>query len=124
MRENLVSKINLIEAKAMRYARPVSMATSTVMASVFGCIACAEGEPSELMTAIIKIMAALVIALAVILLVMGIIHYASAHSEGDGPAKSKAVGQLAAAVMLITVSIILTSNAEKLAGFISADVEI
>lgn len=79
-------------------------------------------EATELFELIIKIIANLIIALGAILGIMGLVHYASAHSEGDGPAKNKAMGQIAAAVMLVALSILLKATASQFAGLISTSI--
>lgn len=82
----------------------------------------ADADAAGLMETIIKILASLVTVLAVILAAVGLIHYAQAYSEGDGPAKQKAIGQIAAAGMLIALALILQSKAGELVKFISTDI--
>ena len=60
------------------------------------------------MTALINVVAKAAIAFGIFLSVMGAIHYASANSEGDGPAKHKAVAQIASGVMVIIVAIAIS----------------
>ena len=79
-------------------------------------------QATELFELIIKIIANLIIALGAILGIMGLVHYASAHSEGDGPAKNKAMGQIAAAIMLVALSILLKATASQFAGLISTSI--
>mgnify|MGYP000775341153 len=38
---------------------------------------------------------------------MGIIHYAGANSDGDGPAKKKATNEIAGGGMVIAVAVVL-----------------
>lgn len=90
--------------------------TGSMLLTQFACADAAE----ELLSQIINILGTLILGLAVLLAIMGLIHYATAHSEGDGPAKHKAIGQLAAAVMLIVLSIVLKGEAgSNLAKIIS-----
>lgn len=42
-----------------------------------------------------------------VFLVMGIIHYAAANSDGDGPAKKKATNEIAGGGMVIAVAVVL-----------------
>lgn len=49
-------------------------------------------------------------ALGVVLAIFGIIHYASANSEGDGPAKHKAVMQIASGGMVLLIGAILIAG--------------
>lgn len=79
----------------------------------------AEAGAEDLMKLIVKIIANLIIILGALLAIMGIIHFASAQSEGDGPAKTKAIGQIAAGVMLAVLSMILKSNADTFASYVS-----
>ncbi len=71
-----------------------------------------------LLETIIGILCVLVTVLGAVFSLMGIIHYASANSEGDGPAKSKAIAQIASGIMLIVLSVALKGNAEKFANLI------
>lgn len=82
----------------------------------------AEADAKGLVETIIKIIGVLIIAYGMIMAVMGVIAYASAHSEGDGPAQNKAVGKISAGVMLVVLSIILSSQAGKLAGMIQTSI--
>ena len=96
----------------------VALATYAAASLPFMAMA-AEGDATQLLGTIIKIICSLITALAVVLAILGIVHYASAHSEGDGPAKQKAIMQLAAGVMLMVLSMILNGNAETLAGMMA-----
>ncbi len=84
-------------------------------------VASAAGDPTELMELVIKFLGALTMVMGGIFGILGIVHYAAAHSEGDGPAKTKAMGQIAAGVMLIVLSILLTNNANDIATKITPD---
>ena len=96
------------------------IATVALMATTPGIFAFAAGsEASDLMTTIIKFIGTLVIVLAVMIGVMGIIHYAQSNSEGDGPAKQKATQQLAAAIMLVVVGVALTAGAPTLVSIVT-----
>ena len=52
----------------------------------------------------------IVAVLGAFFLIMGIIHYASANSEGDGPAKQKATQQMAAGGMVLIVALLLATG--------------
>ena len=41
---------------------------------------------------------------------MAILHFASAQADGDGPAKTKAIQQIAAAAVLIAVGVLLSTD--------------
>lgn len=56
--------------------------------------------------------------LGAIYFVVGCIHYAGAHAEGDGPAKQKAQGQIAAAVMIFAVCGLITLKASDIVNMI------
>lgn len=49
-------------------------------------------------------------ALGVVLCIFGIVHYAAANSEGDGPAKHKAVMQIASGGMVLLIGAILIAG--------------
>lgn len=95
------------------------IATVALMATAPGIFAFAADEAKSLMETIVKFIGTLVIVLAVMIGVMGIIHYAQSNSEGDGPAKQKATQQLAAAIMLVVVGVALTAGAPALVGIVS-----
>ncbi len=87
----------------------------------FSVLAGAAGEYGNakgLLQTIIGILCVLVTVLGAVFSLMGIIHYASANSEGDGPAKSKAIAQIASGIMLIVLSVALKANAETFANLI------
>ena len=103
----------------MLKASPVVLSVSVAMASNPMIFA---DDATGLMETIIKILANLILALAVIMGIIGLVNYASAHSEGDGPAQSKAIGKIAAAVMLIALSLILKANVSEFSKYISTDI--
>ncbi len=76
---------------------------------------------SELMTTIIDILCKLIIVLGAVLALMGVIHYASANSEGDGPAKHKAIMQLAAGLMLVVLAAVLNTQKDAFVSIISSN---
>ncbi len=92
----------------------VSIGMATAMA--------AGSTPEALVQLIIKLLGALIMVMGGIFAILGLVHYASAHSEGDGPAKTKAIGQIAAGVMLVVMSIVLTTNATQIATAITPTV--
>ena len=85
---------------------------------VFGITALADSAQS-LMTIILQILMKLITVLGVIFGIMGVVHYASANSEGDGPAKNKAMAQIAAGVMLLLVSILGANKIEDIVALIT-----
>ena len=107
-----------LENHILLHTNAVAVGAGTTCAIICSNLAYA-GEGEELIGKIISILAALVIAPAVMLAIMGLIGYATAHSEGDGPAQQKAVGKLTAAALLIIVSIILGNEKDTLAGYIT-----
>ena len=44
---------------------------------------------------------------------MAILHFASAQADGDGPAKTKAIQQIAAAAVLLAVGTLLSTEASR-----------
>ncbi len=71
----------------------------------------AAADPKALVETILDIISKIIVALGGIIAVIGVINYAVAFSEGDGPAKTKAGQQIGAGVMVILLSIAL--NAAK-----------
>ena len=57
--------------------------------------------------------------MAVIMAVMGLVSWAQANSEGDGPALNKAKMTLAAAIMLVILSIVLINARGTLASLLT-----
>lgn len=74
---------------------------------------------SSLMETVIDILCKLVIVLGAVLCLMGVIHYASANSEGDGPAKQKAIMQIASGIMLVVLSAVLDSQKSSFVSIIT-----
>ena len=79
------------------------------------------GNSAKLMTTVIKWVANLIVIPGILLAVMGIVGFAQAHADGDGPAQSKAIGKLAAAGMLILVSIMLGAASGTIVDYISSN---
>ena len=79
----------------------------------------AAGTAAELVELIIKIICNLILILGAFLGLMGIIHFASAQSEGDGPAKQKAVMQIASGAMLALLSALVKANVTQFSAFVS-----
>lgn len=106
--KNLRFKAEMVGAKVAPAVVAVSVAISQ-NSFVFA-------DANSLMEKILGIVASLIIVLGLILAVMGIVNYASAHSEGDGPAQNKAIGKIAAGIMLVALSAILKKMAPDLVG--------
>jgi len=85
---------------------PVITAFTVAVASAPAAMG-ASADAGELLDAIVGIVAKLVTGLAAVFGVFGVVHYASANSEGDGPAKQKAMMQIGAAIMLVIVSLVI-----------------
>ena len=77
-------------------------------------------DAGGLLSFIIKTIGVLIIAMGIILTVLGLVHYAAANS--DGPAKQKAMMQMAAGVMLIVLSGILATNSTTFANSITTSI--
>lgn len=116
-------KINASVAKAktffMNNIPNVAFAASAAILASNNLMVYAADQAQSLSKEILGIIATLIIALGIFLAVMGIVHFASAYSEGDGPAKQKAVMQIAAGVMVIFLSSILKNKADTLAKYIT-----
>ncbi len=89
-------------------AAAVSVALSTAVNSVF-----ALDGASTLMVTALDTLGKIAIVPAVFLLISGILHYAEAKSDGDGPAQKKAVGMMAAGVMVAVVAGFLIATSTK-----------
>lgn len=111
------NKIGNIRTKALYYSTMASVAATRAMTGVY-----ADGEAKELMETAINIIAVLVFIPAGILTIAGIISYASAHSEGDGPAQKKAINTLSAGIMLAALGVILKATAATFSGIISESI--
>lgn len=70
-------------------------------------MAFADGNATSVVEGIQTLVKYLGILLGIVYGIFGFLHYAQANAEGDGPAKNKAQNQLAAAVMLMAVGIIV-----------------
>ena len=89
----------------------------------------ATADPSNAMGSILKIVAnigaIISYVMAAILLISGIIKYASAHSDGNGPEEKQAIKTLASAVVLIAVGTALLSiNFDSLLKALNFDFDI
>lgn len=116
MKKAITDKIKNAEAKIT----PVVLGTSAAFMSMYPMITTyAAGDASGIMKEIFEIIATIIIALGIVLCVLGVVHYASAYSEGDGPAKQKAIMQIAAGSMILLMSVILKDKAGDLASNIS-----
>ena len=98
----------------------MAVASAGVMAGCLICnnIAFAANGAAGLIQQILELVALLIIVLGIVVAVLGIVHYAAAYSEGDGPAKNKAVQQIAAGGMVILMSALLKNKAGDFAGYI------
>lgn len=91
-------------------ASPALIATSTTMAVIASnCVVLADAA-EDLLTEILGLIGLLAFALAVVFAAMGAVSFAASQAEGDGPAKTKAIGQIAAAILLIAVGIALRGD--------------
>lgn len=98
----------------------VAMMSQVAMAGGIGAAGgAAGGKAQTIMQGIIEIIGALIIVLGVIFAILGLVHYAAAHAEGDGPAKNKAINQMAAGLMLVVLSATLIAMSGTIAGWIA-----
>ena len=82
----------------------------------------AGDEAKVLMETAISIIAVLVFIPAGIMTITGIVSYASAHSEGDGPGQKKAINMISAGIMLAALGIILTATKDTFSGIIATSI--
>ena len=117
MNNKVVSNLKLAGLKAKNGALTVSAMASVAMAQLATTVY--ADEATDLMETVIKIIANLIFIPAAIMSITGIIQYASAHSDGDGPAQKKAINMLAAGIMLAALAIILKATSATFSGMIS-----
>ena len=117
----IVSKVNdaLVSAKnRVEVTRAsVTMATAGFLLST-GLAQASAGE--DLLALIIDIVGKGLIAGAVILAIMGIAKWASAHAEGDGPEMKKATNTLTAAIVMVIISAVIIANEAKFAAILTS----
>ena len=118
MKEN----INTLKARCNHFliekGIPVGTALTTMGTMMMMTMASADSA-SSLLEFIIDVIGKLILAMAVIMAVMGLVSWAQANSEGDGPALNKAKMTLAAAIMLVILSVILIASKSTLAGMLT-----
>lgn len=105
-------RLDMIVAKVL----PWMLCAMVVCIQLGGNVVFADA--TELIETAISWIAYLGMFLGVVYFVVGCIHYAGAHSEGDGPAKQKAQGQIAAAIMIFAVCALITAKASAIVGMI------
>lgn len=98
----------------------VGLTTLTTARLMFLANIASADAAGELLSAILELLCKLLIPFGVILGIMGIVHFASSKSEGDGPASNKAIGQIAAGVMLVVLSIVLLTMKDKFTSLLTA----
>jgi FtsH-binding integral membrane protein len=99
------------------YSVGVSLISAGLMLSTTFAYADAT---SQLMEMIIDMICKLAIALGVIFAIVGGISLAAARSEGDGPAKNKAIGMLASGVMLAIMSAFILANKSTFVSIVTS----
>ena len=104
----------------MRKVKTLIVCTMLTAQYYIQTVAFASGsDAANLMQTVIKWVSRLIVIPGILMAVMGIIGFAQAHSEGDGPAQGKAIGKLAAGGMLFLVSFILYNSAQTLTTMIA-----
>ena len=83
----------------------VAGATNTVMA--------ADSGAKQLMKTALDIIGKICIVPAAFFLIAGIMQYASAHSDGDGPGTKKAIGMISAGIMIAVAAAILLNGSTQ-----------
>ena len=115
-KNDVMKKMETASAMLTAAALPV-LSSPVMMTTVY-----ASSGAQDLMKTIIKMISVLIIALGIIFAVLGLVHYAAANSEGDGPAKQKAMMQLASGVMIIVMSTLLNGQASNLANYVTSSI--
>lgn len=96
---------------------PWMLCAMVVCVQLGGNVVFADGA-NELIELALSWIAYLGMFLGAVYFVVGCIHYAGAHSEGDGPAKQKAQGQIAAAIMIFAICALITTKASDIIDMI------
>ncbi|WP_027432033.1 hypothetical protein [Lachnospira multipara] len=109
------SKIKRISTKMLS-----TVTSITTMATMTGLSVVCAADATALISWGIKIMATIATILGAFYTVQGVISYAAANSEGDGPAKNKAIQQIASGAMLVIVSVLINSFSGSLVSMITA----
>ncbi len=68
---------------------------------------------------IFEIVSKLILAVGEFIGIMGIVHYAIANGDGDGPEKRKATMEMASGVAVLVVSIVLLASKSSLVTIIA-----
>ena len=113
-------KGNLKEMKTLNNAKNAVMGfvgknagtivTVATTAALMGANTAFAADAAGLVTTAFDTIAKLILVPAVFFFLFGLFSYAQAHSEGDGPAMNKAIGKIAAGIMMVALSIILTNG--------------
>ena len=104
--------------KSAEKVMPLALAF-TVVGAGMALGGASAGDAPGLFTTVVEWIGKLALGIAIFYAIFGVVHYASANSEGDGPAKQKAIMQITAGVLLAIVSALLTSNAATLADYVT-----
>lgn len=122
MKNEVVSDTNQKSEKKKKAEMFIAKVMPWVFCAMVVCIQLTGNivlaDATELMETVLKWIAYLGCFLGVVYFVVGCLHYAAAHSEGDGPAKQKAQGQIAASIMIFAISALITTQASEIIGMI------
>ena len=122
MKTTLIERKNDVMKKMETASAMLTAAALPVLSSPVMMTTVYASSGADLMKTIIKMISVLIIALGIIFAVLGLVHYAAANSEGDGPAKQKAMMQLASGVMIIVMSTLLNGQASNLANYVTSSI--
>nr|WP_297765591.1 hypothetical protein [uncultured Butyrivibrio sp.] len=101
----------------MKKQKIFTILTSCIASFQMLCVYASAAE--DLLSLIIDIVAKGLIAGAVILAIMGISKWASAHAEGDGPEMKKATNMLTATIIMVVISAIMIASEETIASILT-----
>jgi uncharacterized membrane protein YidH (DUF202 family) len=122
MKTTLIERKNDVMKKMETASAMLTAAALPVLSSPVMMTTVYASSGADLMKTIIKMISVLIIALGIVFAVLGLVHYAAANSEGDGPAKQKAMMQLASGVMIIVMSTLLNGQASNLANYVTSSI--
>lgn len=101
-----------------KVSAPIVAAAMTVATLSSSLITFATQTKSKnALNSLLEILGLPVIVFGGFLSIMGIVHYAAANSEGDGPAKHKGVMQIASGIMVIVIGVLLKTDGFQ--GFVN-----
>ena len=92
-----MSKFQAITKKLETAVYSLSLSTAVLAPQM---MVFADTTGNNIVKSVLSIVGTIAIIPAIFTLIMGVLHYSTANSEGDGPATSKAIKQIISGVMI------------------------